>query len=245
MTSRTTSLRYPEGTKTVGTARVREDKTIGRSFAERELMRRTGNAPHSTFDEVADGIDAGVTTIGDELIRSEGWDQSAVDAVGAKRRAELASAADLLRQAGTTAIARSVASSAAEAGSIGAPEPLGKALKRLTKPAGPRKSKYGNQKCESGGIKFDSKREMMRWHDLVRMQARGEISELELQVPFVLADPVVIDGRKRPALRYVADFVYEQNGETVVEDVKGRVTEGYRIKRHLMAARGITIKEVK
>ncbi|WP_409076975.1 DUF1064 domain-containing protein [Paraburkholderia sp. FT54] len=85
----------------------------------------------------------------------------------------------------------------------------------------------------------------MRWHDLVQMQARGEISELELQVPFVLADPVVIAGRKRPALRYVADFVYEQDGKTVVEDVKGRVTEGYRIKRHLMAARGITIKEVK
>jgi hypothetical protein len=37
---------------------VREDKTVGRSFAERELMRRTGNAPHSTFDEVADGVDA-------------------------------------------------------------------------------------------------------------------------------------------------------------------------------------------
>jgi hypothetical protein len=198
MTSRTNALRYPEGTKTVGTARVREDKTVGRSFAERELMRRTGNAPHSTFDEVADGI------------------------------------------------SESVKASAAVAAQIGQPAPLGKAIKRLTKPAGPAKApKYGNQKCTAGGHKFDSKREMMRWHDLVQMQARGEISELELQVPFVLAEPVVIAGRKRPALRYVADFVYEQGGETVVEDVKGRVTEGYRIKRHLMAARGITIKEVK
>lgn len=197
MTSRSTALRYPEGTTNVGTARVREDKTVGRSFAERELMRRTGNAPHSTFDEVADGI------------------------------------------------SESVKASAAVAAQIGQSAPLGKALKRLTKPAAPGKSKYGNQKCESAGIRFDSKREMMRWHDLVQMQARGEISELELQVPFVLADPVVIGGRKRPALRYVADFVYEQGGETVVEDVKGRITEGYRIKRHLMAARGITIKEVK
>jgi hypothetical protein len=198
MTSRTNALRYPEGTKTVGTARVREDKTVGRSYAERELMRRTGNAPHSTFDEVADGI------------------------------------------------SQSVKASAAVAAQIGQPAPLGKAITRLTKPAGPAKTpKYRNTKCESGGIKFDSKREMARWHELVQMQARGEISELELQVPFVLADPVVIAGRKRPALRYVADFVYEQGGETVVEDVKGRVTEGYRIKRHLMAARGITIKEVK
>jgi hypothetical protein len=106
-------------------------------------------------------------------------------------------------------------------------------------------SKYRNQKCESGGIKFDSRAEMKRWHELVQMQVRGEISDLELQVPFVLAPAVVIGGRKRPALRYVADFVYERDGEQVVEDVKGRVTEGYRIKRHLMAARGITIKEVK
>jgi hypothetical protein len=198
MTSRSNALRYPEGTTKVGTARVREDKTIGRSFAERELMRRTGNAPHSTFDEVADGISA------------------------------------------------SVKASAAIAAQIGQPAPLENAIKRLTKTAGTAKApKYRNQKCESGGIKFDSKREMMRWHDLMQMQVRGEISDLELQVPFVLAEPVVIAGRKRPALRYVADFVYEQDGKTIVEDVKGRVTEGYRIKRHLMAARGITIKEVK
>ncbi|MFM0738574.1 hypothetical protein PQQ51_15140 [Paraburkholderia xenovorans] len=62
MTSRATSLRYHGCTTTVGTARVREDMTVGRSFAERELMRRTGSAPHSTFDEVADGITAAVGT---------------------------------------------------------------------------------------------------------------------------------------------------------------------------------------
>lgn len=198
MTNRTTALRHPEGTMTVGTARVREDKTVGRSFAERELMRRTGNPPHSTFDEVADGI------------------------------------------------SESVKASAAVAAQIGQPTPLGNAIKRMTKPAtAPKKSKYSNERCESGGIKFSSRREMRRWHELVQMQARGEISELELQVPFVLAEPVVIAGRKRPALRYVADFVYEQGGQTIVEDVKGRATEGYRIKRHLMAARGITIKEVR
>jgi hypothetical protein len=200
MTSRANALRYPEGTTKVGTARVREDRTVGRSFAERELMRRTGNAPHSTFDEIADGV-------------------------------------------GAPAIANSIAGSARAAAQIGSAAPLGKALKSLTAPT--KASKYRNTKCESGGIKFDSRREMARWHELVQMQARGEISELELQVPFVLAEPVVIAGRKRPALRYVADFVYEQGGVTVVEDVKGRVTEGYRIKRHLMAVRGIAIRDVK
>lgn len=142
-------------------------------------------------------------------------------------------------------ISRCVAASAVVAGQIGEPSEMGQALRRLTKPVKP--AKYRNQKCESGGIKFDSKREMMRWHDLVRMQERGEISDLERQVVFVLCDPVIIGGRKRPALRYVADFVYVRQGDErqTVEDVKGCVTEGYRIKRHLMAARGIEIQEIR
>ncbi|MEX3961048.1 DUF1064 domain-containing protein [Paraburkholderia sp. EG286B] len=115
-------------------------------------------------------------------------------------------------------------------------------------PAAPRASKYGNAKIEHNGIKFDSKREWKRYLELVAMQERGEISELERQVVFVLAGPVVIAGRKRPALRYIADFVYERAGEErqIVEDVKGHVTAEYRIKRHLMKhVHGIDIVEIR
>ncbi len=95
-------------------------------------------------------------------------------------------------------------------------------------------------------MKFDSRRELTRWLHLVALQKAGELSELERQVVFVLAPAVVIQGKRRPALRYVADFVYtDAGGNTVTEDVKGKITEGYRIKRHLMAVRGIQIKEVK
>ncbi|MCA7985184.1 DUF1064 domain-containing protein [Burkholderia vietnamiensis] len=106
-------------------------------------------------------------------------------------------------------------------------------------------SKYSNQQCEHDGIKFDSRRERDRWIVLSRQLATGEISELERQVVFVLAEAVVIDGRKKPALRYIADFVYERDGKTVIEDVKGMVTRQYRIKRHLMAVRGLQIVEIK
>lgn len=58
----------PTGTKNVGTARVREDTTVGRGFAERELMRRNGGAPNSTFDEVADGV--GMSAIGSSIAGS-------------------------------------------------------------------------------------------------------------------------------------------------------------------------------
>jgi hypothetical protein len=44
----------------------------------------------------------------------------------------------------------------------------------------------------------------------------------------------------------VADFVYfDDNGARVVEDVKGAITDGYRIKRHLLAVQGIQITEIK
>jgi hypothetical protein len=107
-------------------------------------------------------------------------------------------------------------------------------------------SKYKNVKTVIEGIKFDSKREAARWLELVMLQKAGHIAQLDRQVKFVLAPAVVVDGRKRPALRYVADFTYrDERGSLVVEDVKGRITEGYRIKRHLMAANGIAIREIK
>lgn len=97
------------------------------------------------------------------------------------------------------------------------------------------------------GETFDSKREMARYHHLLILQRAGHIQQLERQVTFILSPAVVINGRKRPPLRYVADFTYVEQGATVktVEDVKGAVTDAYRIKRHLMAAMGIQIKEVK
>lgn len=47
------------------------------------------------------------------------------------------------------------------------------------------------------------------------------------------------------AVKYKADFVYKENGETVVEDTKGVKTKDYIIKRKLMLwVHGISIREV-
>ena len=47
------------------------------------------------------------------------------------------------------------------------------------------------------------------------------------------------------AVKYVADFVYKENGKTIVEDTKGFKTKDYIIKRKLMLwVHGIKIKEV-
>lgn len=113
----------------------------------------------------------------------------------------------------------------------------------------PGKAKYGNRKTAIGDDNFDSKAEAARFVELIRLQESGLISGLRRQVSFELAPAVKIQGnsRRSPPLRYFADFVYCRDGKQIIEDVKGqkKVTEGYRIKRHLMAVAGYQIVEVR
>lgn len=101
--------------------------------------------------------------------------------------------------------------------------------------------KYKNKKVKIDDITFDSKKEANRYLVLKQMQNSGLISDLTLQKPFILVSGTRISGelRKRPSVRYIADFVYFDNrvGKTVVEDVKSAITKKdkvYRLKKHLM-----------
>ena len=99
---------------------------------------------------------------------------------------------------------------------------------------------------------FDSKREARRYMELWLMQGAGEISGLRTQVKYELIPKQVHkDGTKEKGIEYVADFVYEQGGETVVEDSKGfrdTSSAAYRVfvmKRKMMLYfHGITVREV-
>jgi hypothetical protein len=110
------------------------------------------------------------------------------------------------------------------------------------------KRKYRNKVCEFGGEKFDSAKELKRYRDLMILQDIGMIAGLTRQVPFVLAPGVLIAGerRKRPAIRYILDFLYTTgDGSMVHEDVKGMQTPVYRLKKHLMkTVHNIDVKEV-
>ena len=107
-------------------------------------------------------------------------------------------------------------------------------------------AKYGNKKVEVDGILFDSKREARRYLDLRAMEIAGQIQNLRLQVKYELIPSQRIDGKVvERGCEYVADFVYEENGQTVVEDTKGHRTKDYIIKRKLMLyVHGIRIREV-
>jgi hypothetical protein len=105
-------------------------------------------------------------------------------------------------------------------------------------------NKYNNIKITIDNLKFDSKREAARFSVLKLLERGNLISDLKLQVKFELAPSVVVAGRKKPALKYICDFTYVENGKLVIEDVKGRLTDIYVLKRHLMkSVYGIDIKE--
>lgn len=98
-------------------------------------------------------------------------------------------------------------------------------------------SKYHSKKVITEEGVFDSKREYARWLQLKIMERAGAITDLKRQVVYELQPAVVLDGRKKPALRYKADAVYKENGLLVVEDTKSPATRMlplYRTKKHLM-----------
>lgn len=112
--------------------------------------------------------------------------------------------------------------------------------------------KYNNTKREYDGHKFDSLKELARYKSLLLLLSVGLISQLELQKPFVIVPSVVLikDGKlkKKPAVKYIADFVYVQNGQVVIEDVKSEATKKlpvYRLKIHLMKhIHGLDVNEI-
>ena len=107
-------------------------------------------------------------------------------------------------------------------------------------------NKYGSRKVKANGLVFDSRREYNRWCELALLQKAGQVTELQRQVKFELIPSQRVDGKvAERACTYVADFVYKENGKTVVEDTKGFKTKDYIIKRKLMLwVHGIRIIEV-
>lgn len=117
--------------------------------------------------------------------------------------------------------------------------------------------KYGSKKVTIDGITFDSKKEAHRYCELKLLLRAGKIKGLELQKPFELIpaqrEPSTMTktGKEKlgrvieQSVKYVADFVYTENGQTIVEDTKGFRTKDYIIKRKLMLyVYGIKIKEI-
>ena len=104
-------------------------------------------------------------------------------------------------------------------------------------------SKYRAKKVTIDNIKFDSLKEGNRYKELKLMERANIISNLRCHVPYVL----IKKSKYGSDVKYIADFVYIDDGKEVVEDVKSKatITSVYRLKKRLMAeVYGIIIKEV-
>ena len=105
-----------------------------------------------------------------------------------------------------------------------------------------RSNKYGAKRTRVNGIWFDSKREAERYKLLKAMQMAREITDLELQpeFPLMIGDrPVLMRSKGYPngrRVKYIADFRYEQDGKTIIEDCKGFRTEVFKLKKALVEA---------
>lgn len=84
-----------------------------------------------------------------------------------------------------------------------------------------RASKYNAQRMLVDGIWFDSKAEAARYSELSLLQRAGEISGLKVHHKITFETGVT----------WKIDFVYTERGVTVYEDVKGKQTADYRVKR--------------
>lgn len=107
-------------------------------------------------------------------------------------------------------------------------------------------SKYNNKKVQVDGYIFDSALEAKRCRQLVLLERAKVIKNLQLQVPFLLQEGFRKNGKTYSKIKYVADFVYEENGKTIVEDTKGVKTDVFTIKQKLFEHKytNLTIKIV-
>ena len=121
--------------------------------------------------------------------------------------------------------------------------------------------KYGNKKITVDGVTFDSRKDYLRWCELCLLEKAGQIADLQRQVKYELI-PAQYEEYERYSTKtgkrlkngircvekecsYIAEFVYRQDGQTVVEDTKGYKTDAYIIKRKLMLhVHGIRIHEI-
>ena len=110
-----------------------------------------------------------------------------------------------------------------------------------------KENKYRNKKCVLDGIEFDSKKEMRRYSELKLL--------LLLPDQYEPSTEVYTRGENKGKLKkgkllekscsYIADFTYnDRGGNYIVEDVKGKRTKEYIIKKKLMLYfHGVRIKE--
>lgn len=97
-------------------------------------------------------------------------------------------------------------------------------LLELLKPK--KRHKFGAKAVTIDGVKFPSRAEGGRYCQLRMEEREGKIKHLELHPAYTLT----------AGIRYIADFRYRRDGKETIEDVKGRRTREFILKKKLFEA---------
>ena len=99
-------------------------------------------------------------------------------------------------------------------------------------------NKYKNKKTIVDGIKFDSEMESHYYIYLKQLKEMGEVVDFVLQPTYLLQEGFSLNGKRIRPITYKADFkvIYKDGHEEVI-DVKGKLTEEFKIKRKMLLYR--------
>ena len=99
-------------------------------------------------------------------------------------------------------------------------------------------NKYNNKKTIVDGIKFDSEMESHYYIYLKQLKEMGEVVDFVLQPTYLLQEGFNLNGKRIRPITYKADFkvIYKDGHEEVI-DVKGKLTEEFKIKRKMLLYR--------
>ena len=99
-------------------------------------------------------------------------------------------------------------------------------------------NKYKNKKTIVDGIKFDSEMESHYYVYLKQLKEIGEVVDFVLQPTYLLQEGFDLNGKRIRPITYKADFkvIYKDGHEEVI-DVKGKLTEEFKIKRKMLLYR--------
>lgn len=99
-------------------------------------------------------------------------------------------------------------------------------------------NKYKNKKTTIDGFKFDSEMESHYYLYLKQLKEIGEVVDFVLQPSYLLQEGFNLNGKRIRPITYKADFkvIYKDGHEEVI-DVKGKLTEEFKIKRKMLLYR--------
>ena len=111
---------------------------------------------------------------------------------------------------------------------------------------GQREHKYHAKACRVDGIAFPSRKEANRYGELRLLERGGHIRNLEVDAQKAIVYPIEVNGIHVTSYRPDFRYWHVEQGREVLEDVKGFVTDVFRLKKKLMrAVYGVEIIELR